>query len=413
MRRLLFSSLCLAILVLTVVLAGCTTDNGEPIKKTDVPPVAAGTWPQYRSEVTHAGVAPPGTTVGPGIALYWNSTPLAIGTYTASKSSPTVDEKYIYIGVDDGQLYALNKTNGEIVWSFKTHKYFKEMNQTDPNHRGIHGTACYDEEYVYVGDYSGYNYCLDKETGTLVWENKLGGSIGASPVLYNEYLFTAVEFPTPNGKIFVQNKSDGSVVWETEYLGNHPHSSVTIDPTRGYCFVGANNGYFFCFDFVNKEQVWKYKTGGEIKSTAAVAGDLVYITSWDYKLHAFWIENGTQHFTFSTKERTMSSPSVWDGKVYFGSHDDILYCINAFTGEKYWSYKTGGSITSSPTVVGDTGVVLIGSKDRKVHMLDARDGEHLWSYETTGWVTSVPTATGNALYVFDDKGRVWCFTMPE
>ena len=56
---------------------------------------------------------------------------------------------------------------------------------------------------------------------------------------------------------------------------------------------------------------------------------------------------------------------VADGVVYIGSKDHTLYALNARTGEKFWSYTTGGAIISSPTVV--NGIVYVGSNDRSLY----------------------------------------------
>ena len=46
----------------------------------------------------------------------------------------------------------------------------------------------------------------------------------------------------------------------------------------------------------------------------------------------------------------ISSPSIFEGKVYFGSEDEKFYCLDAYSGEKYWSKSIpGGTSISSPT----------------------------------------------------------------
>jgi len=49
--------------------------------------------------------------------------------------------------------------------------------------------------------------------------------------------------------------------------------------------------------------------------------------------------------------------------------------VDASTGDKQWSYKTGGKVESSPAVV--NGVVCIGTDDGKVYALDAKTGAKL------------------------------------
>jgi outer membrane protein assembly factor BamB len=90
---------------------------------------------QYRLEPSHQGISPPGTSVGPDLEMAWKSEPLAIGRYRASKSSPAVDAALIYIGVDDGQLYALDRSNGAVVWKFKRVPIFWADKNIEQNQR--------------------------------------------------------------------------------------------------------------------------------------------------------------------------------------------------------------------------------------------------------------------------------------
>jgi outer membrane protein assembly factor BamB len=57
----------------------------------------------------------------------------------------------------------------------------------------------------------------------------------------------------------------------------------------------------------------------------------------------------------------ISSPTVVDGVVYFGSGDNHVYAFDAATGALNWKFKTGNVVHASPTVV--NGVVFIGSFD--------------------------------------------------
>lgn len=401
-----------SVFLVTAACAPCDFARNADWSGSDPAPIA-GEWRQFRGSADHAGVAPEGTTVGPDMTLVWKSVPLAIGTYSASKTSPTVDDVAVYVGVDDGRLVALDKETGDEIWGFKTHTFEAERDRPDEDNRGIHGTAAVDDTTVYIGDYLGWLYAVDKVSGELVWEEDLGGSIGASPALHRGHLFVSVEYPTPNGKAWVVDADTGKTVFESCFMGDHPHSSSTVDAARGALYVGANNGKFFAFDYVNGGHLWEARmdmgNDGDIKSTAAVVDDTVYITAWDHKLHAFDADTGERRWKFESGERSMSSPSVHDGVVYFGSHDDHLYAVDAASGEEIWRYKTGSSIISSPTVVPATGVVIVGSGDHKVHMVDITTGEAVWTERLDGGLTGVPTATGESLYLFDTTGTTWRF----
>jgi outer membrane protein assembly factor BamB len=64
---------------------------------------------------------------------------------------------------------------------------------------------------------------------------------------------------------------------------------------------------------------------------------------------------------FNTGDPIYSSPAVADGKVYIGSYDGKVYCLDARVGRLLWSYQTDDIIHSSPAVADN--MVFVGSYD--------------------------------------------------
>ncbi|MFW6156324.1 MAG: PQQ-binding-like beta-propeller repeat protein, partial [Armatimonadota bacterium] len=65
--------------------------------------------------------------------------------------------------------------------------------------------------------------------------------------------------------------------------------------------------------------------------------------------------------------------------------------------EAVWIAEIGGSVDSSPAVVG--GTVFVGNSLGEMHALSAEDGSPLWSFETGGAVVSSP-AVADEIVVF-------------
>jgi len=76
-------------------------------------------------------------------------------------------------------------------------------------------------------------------------------------------------------------------------------------------------------------------------------------------------------WSYTTGGNVRSSPAVADGKVYVGSRDSKVYCLNASTGSLIWSYTTGGFVYSSPAVA--DGKVYVGSDDFMVYAFGSHD----------------------------------------
>ncbi len=114
---------------------------------------------------------------------------------------------------------------------------------------------------------------------------------------------------------------------------------------------------------------------------------------------------GELKWSFQTGGTVYSSPTVVGGIVYVGSSDNYLYAIDAATGIEKWKFKAGSWIESSPAVV--NGIVYFGSNDQKVYALDAQTGDKIWEYKTRYAVKSSPAVAGNIVYIGSDDYSVY------
>ena len=62
-------------------------------------------------------------------------------------------------------------------------------------------------------------------------------------------------------------------------------------------------------------------------------------------------------------------------------------------------------MTTSPTVAGQT--VLLGAKDGRVFGLDAQTGGVQWSFKTGGEVSASPIVVGDTMYVVSRDGTLY------
>ena len=386
--------------------------GGGPLELIEAAAPLPGIQAQYRLEPRHGGCAPPDTRVGAAPVVVWKSGPWGVGRYNASKSSPAVDLESVYVGEDDGCLYALARTTGQLLWSFTTRRHFEELGRGDGLNTGIHGSPAFDQEHVYIGDYAGWLYAVDRRTGELAWEAKLGGSIGSSPVRYARAVLIAVEYPGPEGRVFALRATDGAPLYQSEWLGGHPHGTVSLAVEQDRLVVGTGAGGFFGLALGAGDFLWEARVGGAIKSTAALGEGVAYVTAWDGMLHAFDLAGGKARFSVATAGPSMSSPAWFEGRVVFGSHDGRLRAVDAGTGQLLWEAPTQGIISSSPTVVPDGRLVLVGSTDGQLYAFGLDDGALAWQRPLDAPLTSVPVAVDRSVFVNDDSGTVWRFDTP-
>ena len=70
-------------------------------------------------------------------------------------------------------------------------------------------------------------------------------------------------------------------------------------------------------------------------------------------------DTGDFLWKFDTSHFIYSAPAIADGKVFFGSCDNKIYCLDADNGNQIWSHNTGSMVESSPAIY--EGKVFIGS----------------------------------------------------
>jgi outer membrane protein assembly factor BamB len=169
------------------------------------------------------------------------------------------------------------------------------------------------------------------------------------------------------------------------------------------------------------DQDWVYTTGGAITSSPAVYSiavsggyvSYVYVGSADDYLYCINATTGQKVWSYKTGNSIVnSSPAVALGSngtayVYVGSTDGYLYEINATTGALVWKFKTGAAIYSSPAVV--NGEVYIGSTDESVYAVTAgtTTATQTWKYATTGAVYSSPAVSNGIVYIGSDDDYLY------
>ncbi|MBN1924691.1 MAG: PQQ-binding-like beta-propeller repeat protein [Prolixibacteraceae bacterium] len=193
---------------------------------------------------------------------------------------------------------------------------------------------------------------------------------------------------------------------------NEPDTSSEISLISGNCLIrqieNPENKSLMQEDI--KEPKWKFKTGGRITTSPAIADDgTIYVGSDDENLYAL-NPDGTMKWKYFTDEKITTSPVVGiDGTIYFGSNT-YLFALTT-DGEIIWKKSDYGRIFSTPAI-GNDGTLYVGSTNDYLYAVNT-DGSKKWQYYTSGDATSSP-AIGNdgTIYVGSENNSLYAIT-PE
>jgi len=254
------------------------------------------------------------------------------------------------------------------------------------------------------------------EAWTLQFET--GGEIQSSPALGNISVDDGLEtlIGSNDYKLYAIN-STGSQLWNYQTSGEIYGAPMLADVNSTYegleiIFGSCDNDAYVLNN--TGDLVWSYTTGGCIGSSADIDDvnfdgvDDVIISSFDdNRTWAFSGNNGTYLWNFTTNGTVWASPiianlSSTDYRVYVGSHDGNMYCINATNGSKIWNYSVyvageNNWIESSAAVDdidGDSNLeVVFGSHNGRVWALSASDGTYEWNFtisDPNAYIVSSP-----------------------
>jgi outer membrane protein assembly factor BamB len=233
-------------------------------------------------------------------------------SYTGSRSTPTYDNGVLYHLGERGRLTAFDAKTGDVKW-------FKEMVPDFASESAEYGyseSILIDGKNLFVRPFGdkGYQICLNKDTGELIWANK-------------------------------------------EITGTPAYNSLVIDDFGGYRqIIGASSNCFYGMDIPTGKLLWKvdFVNERELNNTDAI----VYK---DYVFMSGGYGKGSMLIKLKTSGKTIIPETVWqsalmdnhhggvilhDGFLYgAGSNSRGWFCLDFLTGKQMWKADGKGSIT--------------------------------------------------------------------
>lgn len=240
-------------------------------------------------------------------------------------SSPIAQDngvsKTIYFGSSDGNLYALDATNGNLRWKY-------------PTGGAVRTTPLLYEGNIYIGSWDQYVYAIDAQSGNLNWKFK--------------------------------TKSD-----EENHLLEGIQASISA--ADGFVFVGSRDGYLYALDAKKGNLAWQYSTSPSwITTTSVDRNGNIFLTSSDSRLLVgLDAATGAEKLKYQTKGYNFAPVLIDGDKLYIGDFTGKLYILDRITGSCSGFFETDGRKKNKKRLLNSEGILdfqyMLGKRDPSLY----------------------------------------------
>jgi outer membrane protein assembly factor BamB len=328
-----------------------------------------------------------------------------------------------YVNSQDGNLYAVDLSTGQSLWTFNSD-----------------GGADWPTGVVLKGTSRAFVSCLDPnndpgicalnaQTGNLLWsvslqDNNYGTWPLAPPAISGNVVYFEERYQTYGNYLFALNAKTGATLWDYAecstsgvcvHLGDSPPTIA-----GGYVYVDCSGGSGFtvyitngvcAFNASNGQLAWQYQTG-DGNSRIAAAGGNVYAAAGTSPVSVLALNGSTGTLLWSvavTGTETENGPPAIKGNMLYvstyHSNSNNLVALNASTGATVWAQTTAVTTLSSPSIPGGsskTGVLFTACQGTSLNgsacAFSLKTGDLLWQSSDPGTAGIAPELTNGALF---------------
>ena len=319
--------------------------------------LTADSWPQWRGpnrdgKSAETGLLKSWPEAGPPLA--WKVTELGEGYATPSVAQGRIFGAS-YRGEDEF-AWALDESGGRLIWETRTAPAERDVGYS----HGPRSTPTVDGDRVFTLGAGGHLTCMDRQTGTILWQKNLKEDLNGRMMSgwgYSESVLVDGNrvLCSPGGRqgtVACLNRDTGELVWRsTQLKDSAAYTSITKQTIDGHAqYLTLTGETLAGISPDTGALVWRAKRKGK---TAVIATPIyhegtVFVTS-AYNVGCNLFEISQRNGRFNAKERyahrdvkNHHGGAIRIGDHIFASSGPILVCLDMASGEVAWEQRSVG-----------------------------------------------------------------------
>lgn len=280
-------------------------------------------------------------------------------------STPAASAGNIVFGSADGSIYCLNAAKGNKRWAYKTNA-------------AVLGCPLVNGDTVFIGGSDHHYRAISLSTGKLIWDfDGLQGPVVSKPLLQDDKLI----FGAWDRNLYAVSRTNGKLIWKWNNgstVRNFSPASCVPVYADGLIYIVAPDRYITAIDAASGETVWRNNDGGVRESIGIAAdGSMIYCKSMQDSVVAYKTSHEKQNAAWKMNagygyEHAPSQLVSRNGRIYFGTRNGVVYCIDPAKEEVCWTFKVDNSMVNNVVLSGDK-EILITTMDGHIACLEEKN----------------------------------------
>ena len=320
------------------------------------------------------------------------------------KLEPAIAGQRLFTANADGEVVAMDASNGETRWSVDTDAH-------------ITGGPGFGENAVLVGTGEGEVIALNADSGKLLWRARVSSEVLSPPVKAEG----VVVVRTNDGRIFGLAGDTGKRLWTYDRTVPPLTLRGTSAPlvASGIVVAGFDAGRMAALELPTGRVIWDVSVATprgrselermvDIDSEPLIVEGIIYVATFQGQLAAVQLESG----------RTLWNHDI-SSYAGFGADEAYLYVTNdrshvlamdRFTGTIVWRQeKLQARAATGPAVIGN--YIVVGDLEGYLHWMDKTTGDFVARTQLSGKrIIAEPIVVGKILYAYSTDGTLAAYT---
>lgn len=370
-------------------------------------------YPFFRGEGSH------GIAGGTGFPVEWNGTDgknikWKISLPKPGKSSPVIwGDKLFLTGAKEGEfeVYCLDKNSGKILWTGSGSDFTgasKVVPESDNEAGMAVPTSALNKDVICAMFGNGNLVCYD-HNGKLIWAKNIGipqttYAFSASLLIFDKLLIIQYDSNEKIALLGLDLKT-GEQKWETPRSGRVVNSSPVFATFDGQAQIIINgNPNVSSYDPLTGKELWSQPgVTGDVVPSVAVNSKMVFAVTDYSKLIALKPgQNGAKVWDDNRFTPDVSSPVANDKYLFIATGNGDAACYNAEKGDTLWTHYFEHPIYAS-SIICDNKVWIL-DREGIMHVVEAGESFRIIATSPLGEnADCTPAFSDKKIYI---RGRV-------